>query len=121
MIADNYKHQLSSFLGKQGTALLAHQKAIAESFYGQKTGSLASALSGTPTVTDLKVSVPYPKHIRFLDMKKTRLGKRKKKYAAIYNRYVYGYLKSPVYRLLMASLPEQIIKTIEDNITTVKK
>ena len=54
-------------------------------------------------------------------MKKTRLGKRKKKYAAIYNRYVYGYLKSPVYRLLMASLPDQIIKTIEDTVTTIKK
>ena len=57
----------------------------------------------------------------FLDMKKTRLGKRKKKYAAIYNRYVYGYLKSPVYRLLMASLPNQIIKTMEDTVTTIKK
>lgn len=121
MLADNYKHQLGSFLGKQATALLAHQKAIAEANYGIRTGSLARALSGEPTVSGMKVSVPYPKHIRFLDMKKTRLGKRKKKYAAIYNRYVYGYLKSPVYRLLMASLPEQIIKTIEDTVTTIKK
>lgn len=121
MLADNYKHQLGSFLNKQGTALLARQRAISEAYYGTRTSSLARALSGTPTVTDLKVSVPYPKHIRFLDMKKTRLGKRKKKYAAIYNRYVYGYLKSPVYRLLMASLPDQIIKTIEDTVTTIKK
>lgn len=121
MIADSFKHQINSFLASQGSALLAHQKAIADATYGTRTGSLARALSGQPEVSDLKVSLPYPKHIRFLDMKKTRLGKRKKKYAALYNRYVYGYLKSPVYRLLMAGFPETIIKTIEDTIQTVKK
>lgn len=121
MITDEYKHQINSFLSKQAAALTAHQRSIADSFYTRKTGTLANALSAAPSASDMKVSVPYPKHIRFLDMKKTRLGKRKKKYAQIYNRYVYGYLKSPVYRLLMASLPEQIIKTIEDNIKTIKK
>lgn len=120
MIADQFKHQINSFLASQGSALMAHQKAIADATYQSRTGSLAQALSSQPEVSDLKVSVPYPKHIRFLDMKKTRLGKRKKKYAAIYNRYVYGYLKSPVYRLLMAGFPDTIIKTIEANIKTIK-
>lgn len=121
MITNQYKHELNSLLKNQATALLAHQKAIADSFYNKRTGSLAQALSGAPEVEDMKVSIPYPKHIRFLDMKKTKLGKRKKRYAAIYNRYAYGYLKSPIWKVLMASLPKQIIKTIEDNIVTIKK
>ena len=121
MITDAYKHELNTLLTNQAGSLLAHQKAIAESFYSRRSGSLAQALGSEPTVTDMKVSIPYPKHIRFLDMKKTRLGKRKKKYAAIYNRYVYGYLKSPIYRVLMASLPKQIIKTMEETLTPTKK
>lgn len=116
MITDQYKHELNNLLTSQASALIAHQKGIADAFYQKRSGSLARALSGQPEVSDLMVSIPYPKHIRFLDMKKTRLGKKKKKHAAIYNRYVYGYLKSPVWRVLMASLPKQIIKTIEDTI-----
>lgn len=122
MITDSYKHQLNDFLGKKATDLLAHQSRIFARTYTRRTGTLAEALlNGQPEVTDMKVSIPYPKHIRFLDMKKTRLGKRKKRYAQIYNRYVYGYLKSSVYKLLMGSLPDQIVKTIEDNITTLRE
>lgn len=121
MFADDYKHQLNSFLTTKATDLLAHQSRILNKSYRNKTGTLARALAGQPEVTDMKVSIPYPKHIRFLDLKKTRLGKRKKRYAAIYNRYVYGYLKSSVYKLLMGSIPDQIVKTIEDNITTLRE
>ena len=63
---------------------------------------------------------PSPIHIRFLDLKKTRSGKKKRNYTPIYNRYVYGYLKSDIWRMLMAALPKQMIRTIEDNIKTLK-
>ena len=120
MIADSFKHQINRFLASQGSALLAHQKAIADATYGTRTGSLARALSGQPEVSDLKVSLPYPKHIRFLDMKKSRSGKKKKRYAAIYNKQVYGHLKSGVWKFLMAALPKQMIRTIEDTFHTIK-
>ena len=118
MITDQYKHELNTLLTNQASTLLAHQKGIAAATFKTRTGTLAQALSGQPQVTDMQVSIPYPKHIRFLDLKKTKLGKRKKRYAAIYNRYVYGYLKSPIYRVLMASLPKQMIKTMEETFKT---
>lgn len=55
-------------------------------------------------------------HIRFLDMKKGRNGKRKKLYAPIYNKYVYGYLKSEVARKPNRMVPDVMINAIKDNI-----
>lgn len=49
-------------------------------------------------------------------MKKSRKGKKKKRYAAIYNKQVYGHLKSGVWKFLMAALPKQMIRTMEDTI-----
>lgn len=112
MISQQYKHELNSLLQNQASALLSHQKGIADAYYKPRTGQLSKALSGRPEVSDLKVSLPYPKHIRFLDLKKGRGGKKKKRYAAIYNRYVYGYLKAPIYRVLMASIPKEMVKVI---------
>ena len=51
---------------------------------------------GFASVQSMSVTVSYPKHIRFLDMKKSRSGEKKKRYAAIYNKQVYGHLKSGV-------------------------
>ena len=48
-------------------------------------------------------------------MKKGRLGKKKKRYAPIYNKYVYGYLKSSVLRKLNRLVPEIMINAINDN------
>lgn len=117
MFSTQFKHDLTNFMTAQGSALLNHQRAIADAYYKTRTGTLSRALGGQPEVQQMKVSIPYPKHIRFLDMKKTRLGKRKKRYAQIYNRYVYGYLKSPVWRVLMASIPKAMIRTMEETLT----
>lgn len=45
---------------------------------------------------------------------------RKKKYAPIYNKYVYGYLKSAVWKKLNELVPRMMIRTIEENIKSVK-
>ena len=68
----------------------------------------------------MSMTVSYPKHIRFLDMKKSRSGKTKKRHAAIYNKQVYVHLKSGVLKFLMATLPKQMIRTIEDTFHTIK-
>lgn len=57
----------------------------------------------------------YPAYIRFLDMKRSRTGKRKKS-APIYNRPVYGYLVGGIYRHLNAIIPGLLVRTVEDTI-----
>lgn len=123
MYTDQFKHEINSYLKSQGDKLLARQRAVAEATYQSRTGRLSAALSAEAEVSDAKVDIPYPVHIRFLDLKKTsRKGERKKKkrYNPIYNKYVYGYLKSDIWRMLNAALPKQMIKTMEQTFKTVK-
>lgn len=120
MITDQFKHEVGSYMQRQADKLLAHQASIARASYNTRTGSLARALASRATVKDATVSVPYPVHIRFLDLKKTRSGKKKRHYTPIYNKYVYGYLKSDIWRMLMAALPKQMIRTIEETVKSVK-
>ena len=120
MIMDEFRHEVNGYMQRQADRLLAHQASIASASYNSRTGSLARALASKATVQDATVSIPYPVHIRFLDMKKTRTGKKKRAYAPIYNRYVYGYLKSDIWKMLMAAIPKQMIKAVEGTIKTVK-
>lgn len=123
MFTDQFKHEINSYLKSQSERLLSAQKAVAETTYRQRSGQLMHALSSQATVSEMTVTVPYPLHIRFLDMKKSSRGanrRRKKRYAPIYNKYVYGYLKSDVWRMLMAGIPKQMVKTIESTFTAVK-
>ena len=64
----------------------------------------------------MSVTVSYAKHIRFLGMKKSRSGKKKKHYAAIYNKQVYGHQKSGVWKFHMAAMPKQMIRTMVETI-----
>ena len=116
MFADEFKHEVGRYLKRKAEVLLDSQGAIASAKFGQRSGKLFDALQGTPSVQSMSVIVSYPKHIRFLDMKKSRSGKKKKRYAAIYNKQVYGHLKSGVWKFLMAALPKQMIRTMEATI-----
>ena len=90
------------------------REAAAEAPYYRRTGRLKDALWNLPTAQGTKITINYPLHIRFLDMKKGRKGKRKKRYAPIYNKYVYGYLKADVHRKLNRLVPSIMINAIED-------
>lgn len=114
MFADEFKHEVGTFLQDQAAKLLTHQGEIASATYKERTGRLTESLNHLPYPSGGKIEVKYPKHIRFLDMKKGRNGKRKKRYAPIYNKYVYGYLKAEVYRKLNRLVPNVMINTIED-------
>lgn len=120
MFADEFKHEVGQYLKRKAEVLLESQAAIASVNYSRRSGQLSDALQGTPSVQSMSVIVSYPKHIRFLDMKKSRSGKKKKRYAAIYNKQVYGHLKSGVWKFLMSALPKQMIRTIEDTFHTIK-
>lgn len=114
MFTDELKHEIGSYLEGQGRKLLNRQVNIFDATYSSKTGALSSALHGAPQVDGMQVTMNYPKHIRFLDMKKGANGRRKKKYAAIYNKYVYGYLKADVWKTLNKAIPRQMVKAITE-------
>ncbi len=65
-----------------------------------RTGELLSALGQTPTVSDMRLSIRYPLHLHFPDLRRSHGGRRKKYYEPIYNKYVAGYLYGGVYRRL---------------------
>lgn len=106
----------------QAEALLGKQASVLSSTYNERSGLLSRALNDTPNLggDGLSVELSYPIHIRFLDLKKTASGKKKKRYAPIYNKYVYGYLKAGVWKWLNAHLPGVIARAMEETFTDVK-
>ena len=116
MLTENYIHTLNGLLREQSDKLLATQKMIATVYYANRTSNLVESLGEAPTVNNLKLTIQYPMYIRFLDMKKGRGGKKKKNYEPIYNKYVYGYMYSGVYRRLKAALGSHIRRVITHNL-----
>ena len=114
MFADEFKHEVGTYLKRKAEVLLESQAAIASANYSRRSGQLSDALQGTPSVQSMSVTVSYPLHIRFLDMKKGRRGKKKKRYAPIYNKYVYGYLVADVRRTLNRMIPDVMINAFHD-------
>lgn len=123
MMTDEFTHEVNAYLKDQADLMLRKQAAINEAVYQQRTGSLTRALNSSPSVGSdgqISVTVEFPKHIRFLDMKKGSNGKKKQHYTPIYNKYVYGYLKSALWKKISRVIPAFMIKQIDSNITTVK-
>ncbi|HIZ85766.1 MAG TPA: hypothetical protein IAC04_04680 [Candidatus Coprenecus stercoravium] len=109
MMTEKYIHEI---LAEKSGYLLNVQHSIATAYYGQRTGQLVSALSRTAMISDRQMHIQYPMHIRFLDLKRTPGGKKKKVYEPIYNKYVYGYIYIGVYRALMAGITGEIRRQI---------
>lgn len=116
MITDQFTHEVGTFLQDQAAKLLTHQGEIASATYQERSGKLTESLNHLPYPNGTRIELSYPIHIRFLDMKKGRNGKRKKRYAPIYNKYVYGYLISGTLRKLNRMVPDIMISAIKDNI-----
>lgn len=116
MFTDQFISNTNTFLQKQANALIARQRTIATVYYAQKSKALVNSLSKAPLVNNLSVEIDYPIHIRFLDMKKGRGGKKKKSYEPIYNKYVYGYLKSAVYNYLRSGFSKVIATSVSNSL-----
>ena len=122
---EDFKHSIGDFYRSQSADLLHKQLSISQAILQERTGRLNQFLSGGMVRVD-------EESIRFLDMKRaalktetvdktvtrggrkvrkrTKRGKIKQNYAPIYNKYVYGYLKSAVYRRLRSTLPSFMIR-----------
>jgi hypothetical protein len=99
-------------LSDTGGRLLKQQSDIA-GIYLRKTGWLAEKLaSGIYTVLSTadgaNMVIKYPKYIRFLDLKKSRSGRKKKVYHPIYNRPLYGFVYGYAFARLRAALNSNI-------------
>ena len=85
--------------------LLTRQAAIASMDYLRRSAPhLADVLAGKPFTVDsttdgVKILIDYPATIRFLDLKKTAAGKKKRYYTPIYNRPLFGHLYGRGYSL----------------------
>ena len=120
MLTDELIRSADEFMTAQATGLLAEQQRVARSTYSVRTGTLAESLSAASVrSTNMEVSIAYPLHIRFLDMKRGRGGKKKKVYAPIYNKYVYGFLKSGVWKWLNAHIPQIMVNAVEESFKSV--
>lgn len=96
-----------------GDELLKEQAGILKTHYSRRSGGLISMLTGRNfdvimLSTGVKLIINYLKYIRFLDMKKTAMGKKKKVYQPIYNRPLYGYIYNVTYPRLRYGLSENI-------------
>lgn len=131
---EDFKHSVGDFFKSQSEELLHKQLSISQAVFNERTGRLNQLLAGPAHVneSEMSVTIPYPLYIRFLDMKQSatktqtvnktilrngkkllkrvRRGKTKQNYVPIYNKYVYGYLKSATYRRLKLSIPAFMIK-----------
>lgn len=113
---DGLRNEIGIFLEAQTKDMLSAQLGISRSVYSERTGTLNRALSSKDyTVSGMTVDIRYPKHIRFLDMKKSASGRKKLRYSPIYNRYVYGYLKSAIWKKLKRAVPAHLIQQWKDS------
>ena len=118
MLTENYIKPLNDVMLDQAQKMLKAQNIIATAYFVQRSGQLLASMSQQPQVSNLQLKVNYPLHIRFLDLKHTRSGKKKRFYEPIYNKYMYGYLYSGIYNRIKPALTGSIRRTVIENIDT---
>ena len=139
MFKDNFTHEVGDFLRQQATDMMNKQLSVSKAVYNERTGTLNRMLSSKVfNVQGMSIDVSFPLHIRFLDMKRASIkkqittktvirnhskvtkkvlqGKKKTTYAPIYNKYVYGYLKSAVWKKLKRAIPAYMIQEFRETI-----
>jgi hypothetical protein len=98
------------------------QAGIAKTYYNKRSGDLISNLTGRnfdvmTFSSGVKLIIDYVKYIRFLDLKKTGRGYKKKNYHPIYNKPLYGY----IYNFTYPKLRYGLAQTLRENTTAPLK
>ena len=116
-----------SLLTSRANNLLEHQEVVAAMSYNSRSGELLRATQQSPAVmssSGASLTLSYPLHIRFLDMKRGRSGCRKKVYEPVYNRFIWGFLFTGTYMALLRGLTGRIsmtvARTIEGQVTDIR-
>ncbi len=129
MITDQYTKPLfnsevaSEILLSAGQKMLKAQQREASVYLLSASGRLLSSLQQSVSVSHtgqgLSMLLNYPKHIRFLDLKKTGKKRKKRNYTPIYNKYVYGYIMGCAYKRLSVGLGYAIKRDVFDRLTAL--
>lgn len=112
MVTDSYTQSkplnqiIAEGYGEVIPTLLRRQAAIADRYYLRRNAPhladvlLSSDLYEIKSDADsVRLEIDYPNTIRFLDLKKTRKGKKKRYYTPIYNRPLFGHVYGRGYSL----------------------
>jgi hypothetical protein len=104
---------VASVFWETGEDIFKEQADIAKTYYNKRSGELISNLTGRnfdvmKSSWNVKMIMNYISKVRFLDLKKTATGKKKKNYHPIYNRPLYGYIYNFTYPKLSWGLLENI-------------
>jgi hypothetical protein len=106
---------------KEAATLMLEEQQKEAAFFRVRTGRLLQHLGSKPfTVTggeNPSLTINFLKYVRFLDLKKTAKGKKKKVYRRIYNRFVFGYIYGYAYKRLRYGLSENVRGMIIERLT----
>lgn len=111
MISQKYKKGLSfhdftaEVMYKAGEDITRSQRNILRTYYVQRTRDLERHLASRPfavmkSSAGARLVISYMKQIRFMDLRLTAKGKKKRLYHPIYNKPVYGYIYGYAYNRL---------------------
>jgi hypothetical protein len=118
MLSQQYTRNLiigefaAEVFNESAALMLQEQYKEAAGFFQTRSGRLLENLGSKPwqvTAGDKpSLTIDFVKHIRFLDLKKTAKGKKKKVYRRIYNRFFYGYIYGYAYKRLRYGLTQGV-------------
>jgi hypothetical protein len=108
-----FNQQVADIFYSAGSGILANQRYLQRTFLHRQSGNLERMLGGRNfnVITSsgrVQLIINYISTIRFLDLKKTAMGKKKRNYVQIYNKVLYGFLYGRTYPALQYGLWENI-------------
>lgn len=111
-------------LRKGAERLTEIQLSVLKRTYVSHTGDLAANLASKPiTVSadnnNVSLVIRYLFYLRFLDLKYSSKGKKKKRYAPIYNKYVYGFLMGYIYNNLRQGLTAVVVRELPTTVINI--
>ncbi len=111
----------ANVLTESAESIYKEQAAVAKTYIHRKSGDLVARLQArpftvVPSGSGAILTLEYLKYTRFLDIKKTPSGRKKKNYHALYNKIFYGTIYGYTYNALRYGLTgavkENIFKTL---------
>ena len=108
-----FNQQIADIFSTAGSGILENQRYLERTFLHRRSGALASMLGGNnfnvmASSARVQLIINYISTIRFLDLKKTASGGKKRNYVAIYNKVLFGFLYGRTYPALRYGLVENI-------------
>ncbi len=127
MISQKYQKTLlhrkftANVLTESAESIFKEQAAVAKTYIHRKSGDLVAKLQSrpftvVPSGSGAILTLEYLKYTRFVDMKKTPRGKRKKNYHALYNKIFYGTIYGYTYNALRYGLTGAVREEIFDTL-----